>query len=81
MLVNTESKSGWDLNFGYYLKVTFILRNDGKKMANNVRIKLYVEDQNKEKEFDNSFHVIGQLAPGDTVRKNITIDYEMGIAC
>ena len=58
------------------LKLPLKWKNVGEEPAKNVRIKLYVEDQNKEKEFDNSFLVTAYLEPGDMAERTITIDYE-----
>lgn len=76
ILIDYPYKSGWDLNRGYYLEVTFKVRNDGSDTANNVWIKLYVEDQDKEKEFDNSFFMTTSLSPGETAERTTIIDYE-----
>lgn len=74
VLVRTDAKEDFNFNYGFYTKVNFAVENIGNETAFNVRMYLYVENQDKRKEFDNSFHIATEIAPNAVVNKSIIID-------
>ena len=74
VLLDSSAKSGFNLNYGFYTTVNLTVKNEGKNTAHNVRVYMYVENQNKRKEFDNTFYVATELAPNEVATKSIVVD-------
>ena len=74
ILKDTSTKGGFNSQYGFYTTVNITVKNTGTDSAFNVRIYLHVENQDGKKEFDNTLHMAGELAPGKTVTRSVIVD-------
>jgi len=78
ILFSTSTKDGFNTQYGFYTTVNITVKNTGTDSAFNVRIYLYVENQDGKKEFDNTLHMVGELPPGKTASRNYNVDWTIG---
>ena len=74
VLLDSSAKSGFNFNYGFYTAINLTVKNEGKNTAHDVRIHMYVENQDKRKEFDNTFHIANELAPNEVASRSIIVD-------
>ena len=74
ILLDTSTKGGFNTQYGFYTTVNITVKNTGTDSAFNVRIYLYVENQDGKKEFDNTLHMVGELPPGKTASRSVIVD-------